>query len=396
MMISSKMAKRALALSSLVCLMAVSISTQAATPDNPNPAIDRSVVAAQILGDWAGFPVPVDAQNNTPWGPIDLAGWVKAASVDQLLAASTATTFDAVVTALRPTTAKAPGAVALGSGQPISANALGSTTSDLVYTPVTPCRVIDTRLTVAGKLGPNSGRNFGISSSNYSAQGGEAASCGIPVGVSAVAINVISTGQTGYGNLKVTETGAAVPTAGFLNFQPGINTANAGISKVALVSSTQGLYIHSTGSASDAVVDIMGYFTQATRETPPKVEGVSGAISFVTYDNFVCQVNFTPTQNWTGKPVGYVSILADSAGTLGWWSSFAVSTNGGATWGYGTSIYFPTSSAPASGWGYSTVSPTDSVSLTAGVTYKFAIRVQRNLGSGAAANSRCALKVELE
>lgn len=393
---NSQKVKRALALSSVVCLMTVSISVRAATPDNPNPAIDRGAVAAQILGDWAGFPVPVDAQNNTPWGPVDLAGWVKAATVDQLLAASTATTFDAVVTALRPASAKAPGAVALGSGQPISANALGSTTSDLVYTPVTPCRVIDTRLTVAGKIGPNVGRQFAIPSTDYSGQGGVPNSCGVPSGVSAVAINVASTGQTGLGHLKVIESGGGTPSAAFLNYQPGVNLANAGISRIGTYLGNTGIYIYSGGSQSDVVVDIMGYFTQATHQTPPKIEGISGAISFATYDNYVCQVNFTPTQNWTGKPVGYVAVQADSGGTLSWWSSFAVSTNGGTIWGYGTSMYFPTSSAPASSWGYSTVSPIDSVSLTAGVPYRFAIRVQRSSATGAAQNSRCALKVELE
>ncbi len=134
---------------------------------------------------------------------------------------------------------------------------------DLVYTPVTPCRIIDTRAPTPNILGPNSGRDFGITSSDYSAQGGQAASCGIPANASAVAINVVSTGQSGLGNLRVIQSGVAVPNVAFLNYRPGVNTANAGIARVAAPSSTNGLFIYSGGSQSHAVVDIMGYFSAA-------------------------------------------------------------------------------------------------------------------------------------
>ena len=144
---------------------------------------------------------------------------------------------------------------------------------DLVYTPVTPCRIIDTRLPAPNILGPNSGRDFGITSSNYSAQGGQAASCGIPANASAVAINVVSTGQSGFGNLRVIQSGVAVPNVAFLNYQPRVNMANAGIARVAAPSSTNGLFIYSGGSQSHAVVDIMGYFSAAASQAPISVEG---------------------------------------------------------------------------------------------------------------------------
>ena len=392
-MMASFKAKRVLALSSLVGAMAVSVSALAA--DNPQAAaaVDRSAVATQILDDWAGFPVPVDAQNNTPWGPVDLTGWVRVATVEQLLAARMATTFDGVVTALRPATVKAPGAVALGAGQPISANALGSLTSDLVYTPVTPCRIIDTRGgTLPAKLGPNTGRDFGISSSNYSAQGGQAASCGIPAGVSAVAINVVSTGQTGLGHLKVVESGASLPGAAFLNYQPGVNTANAGISKVALVSSTQGLFLYSGGSASDAVVDIMGYFTSPSSSQAASTDG-SGAVTFPAAAP-VCQTApFTPTQNWTARPFGAVSLLADASGSLGFGTHVKYSTDGGTTWNNASGSWIMRGGAGASSWGYSAPNVTSTISLVNGLTYIFGIEVIRYTGTGNATDSRCSLRV---
>jgi hypothetical protein len=142
--------------------------------------------------------------------------------------------------------------------------ALGSATSDLVYTPVTPCRIIDTRGGVApytGVIGPNSGNSFYVTGTDYSSQGGFAGSCGIPTSPkpAAVAINVTSTGQAGTGNLRAIQTGAGTPLVSLVNYVAGVNIANA-----AIVPTNQGsgpeLWIYSGNSTSHAVVDIMGYF----------------------------------------------------------------------------------------------------------------------------------------
>ena len=380
----------------LACLTAASMSAGAAQPDNPQAAavVDRGALAAEVFETWANFRVPGDARNSTPWGVIDLNAWIKAATVEQLTAARMATTFDGVVRALRSGTSKVTGAVVLAAGQPVTTSALGSLTSDLVYTPVTPCRIIDTRLPTPAILGPNNGRQFGIVSTDYSAQGGQAASCGIPANVSAVAINVVSTGQTGIGNLKIVETWGGLPNASFLNYQQGVNLANAGISKVAFVSSTEGLYIHSTNSASHAVVDIMGYFSPGSQQAV-STETSGGALTLANAP-VICQVSFTPTQNWTARPTSAVSLLADSAGSLGWGSYFVYSTDGGATWNFSSAIWVIRGGAPASTWGYSSTNPVDVLSLSSGTNYLFGIKVIRYTGTGNSTDSRCGLRVALE
>ena len=267
----------------------------------------------------------------------------------------------------------------------------GAVTSDLVYTPLTPCRIVDTRLPTPAILGPNSGRDFGVVSFDYSAQGGQVGSCGVPAGVGAVAVNVVSTGQSGLGHLKVVETGASLPNAAFLNYQPGVNTANAGISKVALASSTQGLYIYSANSTSHAVVDIMGYFTKPGSSQAAAVEG-GGALDLAT-PKIVCQtVPFTPAQNWGARPNGAVSVLAN-ASALGFSASFKYSTNAGTTWSYATAGNFQSGGAAPASWGYAATNPADSLQLVAGTTYIFAIEVTRVSGSGNAADSQCSLLV---
>ena len=60
-------------------------------------------------------------------------------------------------------------------------NALGDTQADLVYTPVTPCRIIDTRLG-GGIMAANTTRDFLVTGTDYSAQGGSATGCGVPYG----------------------------------------------------------------------------------------------------------------------------------------------------------------------------------------------------------------------
>ena len=275
-----------------------------------------------------------------------------------------------------------------------TASAEVSIREDLVYTPVTPCRIIDTRFPTPNILGPNSGRDFGITSSDYSAQGGQAASCGIPTNASAVAINVVSTGQSGLGNLRVIQSGVAVPNVAFLNYQPGVNLANAGIARVAAPSSTNGLFIYSGGAQSHAVVDIMGYFSAAASQAPINMEANPGALSLAN-PVVICQSTLTPIQNWTARPSGSVSILADASGALNWASYFVYSTNAGASWSAASGNVMR-GGAEASSWGYSSTNASDVVSLNAATQYVFGIRVYRVSGVGGVANSQCALSVGME
>ena len=148
----------------------------------------------------------------------------------------------------------------------------GSDLNDLVYTPVNPCRIIDTRNasgSLYGRIGPNTGKQFQVNMSNYSTQGGYSGSCGIPTSfnVSAVAINVISTDQTGNGNIRVIPTGGGLPSATLLNYTPGSNLSNSAVVQSA-ISYTDDLYIYSSFSATHVVVDIMGYFAAPVRTKP--------------------------------------------------------------------------------------------------------------------------------
>src|SRR5262252_2199555 len=68
----------------------------------------------------------------------------------------------------------------LENGQLNSSNQLGDFFDDTVYTPVNPCRIVDTR----NALGPQTGtRTYDVDGANFAGQGGNGGPCGIPFGV---------------------------------------------------------------------------------------------------------------------------------------------------------------------------------------------------------------------
>src|SRR5262245_24623832 len=74
------------------------------------------------------------------------------------------------------------------AGGPIP-RALGDPAADLVFSPVNPCRIIDTRL-AGGPIAGGTQRSFVVTgSADFEAQGGTAGGCGIPDGAAAVAVN---------------------------------------------------------------------------------------------------------------------------------------------------------------------------------------------------------------
>jgi hypothetical protein len=104
---------------------------------------------------------------------------------------------------------------------------------DLLYTPVTPCRIVDTRNTAGGIINPAAPRDFRVygSSSTIAAQGGNPAGCPSPAGAPLAAhINMIAVTPTGKGNLKAFPVGAGGSNAGLsVNFNTiDTNLANAG------------------------------------------------------------------------------------------------------------------------------------------------------------------------
>ena len=143
---------------------------------------------------------------------------------------------------------------------------IGSTDTDLVYTPVAPCRLFDTRPSQGGTWPiPAAGtKNFLIlGQSSYAAQGGKASDCGITAGsnTAAVAMNVTVVTPAAGGFVTAYPFGAALPTAATVNFQAGdIARGNFTVAKINQAGSFD-LSVFST-SLVDVVGDVVGYYSK--------------------------------------------------------------------------------------------------------------------------------------
>ena len=135
---------------------------------------------------------------------------------------------------------------------------LGDIAGDLVYTPVTPCRIVDTRLAAAGVIIGNTTRTFDMDGTNFSTQGGFGGSCGIPSGVAgAVAMTITVTQPAAAGYFTAWGLGTQ-PLISVLNYEAGATIANTTI--VPVVPSAGADFSLYSFATAHAVIDVIGYF----------------------------------------------------------------------------------------------------------------------------------------
>ena len=190
-----------------------------------------------------------------------------------------------------------------GANQPSTISAkFGDLAQDLVYTPIQPCRIVDTRNTVAGAIPASGSRDFvAQAASSYAAQGGSATDCGMTgVTATAVALNVTAVGYTASGHAIVYPYGTTIPVTSSINFNlANFATNNGIIAKIPNPVAANDFTIW-TVQSSHFVVDIVGYFAPpfATalqcQDTTNSITSVpAGATSNVTAP--ACPTGYTMT-----------------------------------------------------------------------------------------------------
>jgi hypothetical protein len=162
---------------SLVALVLSAMSVGAiAGPTSPLVAVEqqRPSLVSRLSDQWATpFASLPDGRQRTHE---QLANAFWGLRADRLFAVSLAGNASAVESIL----AEAANDQTAARAQ---AKALGDADRDLVYTPVTPCRIVDTRLAAGGTLTGGETRNWLASnpSGSFSVQGGDSTNCGIPI-----------------------------------------------------------------------------------------------------------------------------------------------------------------------------------------------------------------------
>ena len=168
-------------------------------------------------------------------------------------------------------------------------NVLGDDSQDLVYVPIQPCRIIDTRPANGGPgpLAAGSVTQFDAVALTFAAQGGASNDCGIPTGVGAIAVSVSMVNASGVGDIRAWASDAAVPNASIGVFNP--STASApGPGQVAFNGTSaiiplclsscpndKEFQVQVDGAQINLVVDVNGYFRAAV--LPSTIIGPTGA-----------------------------------------------------------------------------------------------------------------------
>jgi hypothetical protein len=130
---------------------------------------------------------------------------------------------------------------------------LNLTSPGLRFVPVTPCRVVDTRLPDGPFGGPVMGR---LSTRNFTIPAG---ACGIPTTAQAYALNVTVVPETTLGFLTIWPAGQAQPAVSTLNSTDGRVKADAAI----VAAGTGGAVSVFVYDQTDVILDINGYFASA-------------------------------------------------------------------------------------------------------------------------------------
>lgn len=142
----------------------------------------------------------------------------------------------------------------------------------MVFTAVTPARVVDTRLSSGGAgpvlPGTTGMRTFSVAATQ---SGGTPV---VPAGATAIAYNLTVPNPAAAGHARVMPADAAtLTTASAINFRPGETIANGLATRI----DAQRRVTVYTGSAADVVIDVVGYFAPAP--SPPTPGGRFTAVT---------------------------------------------------------------------------------------------------------------------
>jgi probable HAF family extracellular repeat protein len=123
----------------------------------------------------------------------------------------------------------------------------------LQFVPVTPCRLVDTRIT-GGPIQGGGSRNFSVP---------QLGGCDISSSAAAFSLNVTAVPHGPLGYLTIWPAGESQPTTSLLNSTDGRTKANAAI----VPAGNSGAVSIFVSNTSDVVLDINGYFTAASGST---------------------------------------------------------------------------------------------------------------------------------
>jgi hypothetical protein len=213
---------------------------------------------------------------------------------------------------------------------------LGDFSRDNVYTAVTPCRIVDTRL-AGGQFAGNVARAYDVDGSNLGGQGGSTSGCGIPFGVAAsAAMTITVTGTTGPGYITAWGLGTQ-PLSSVLNYAAGDTVANTTIVPV-VPGVGNDFSIYSSSGNPHVIIDVVGYFAAPSGVGAMQISDLAGNWSAVLTGFNGCgnaAIQFVGTIASTGVGTGTLTQHAGCGDTVVNNASFNIFTLNGSGTGTG-------------------------------------------------------------
>jgi hypothetical protein len=154
---------------------------------------------------------------------------------------------------------KAPGNSA--PAKKLAVAAIGDGTNEDSYTPITPCRIVDTR--PAGRIKKGKVRSFHVrGTGGFPGQGGQPGGCNIPNDAVAVSLTITSLDATANGGvLRAYPTGTPKPKTIFASADKGVQLSSGGT--VGLCATSCGghaLNVAADVASANVLIDVTGYY----------------------------------------------------------------------------------------------------------------------------------------
>ena len=272
---------------------------------------NRTTVVDRIVGEWG------DALTQSRSGitVAQLREMLLGMRADYLLAASVSGSLEGLRNVVASSLIGSAPESARGT-----AKALGDPAGDLVYTPVVPCRIVDTR-NAGGPFAAGETRNYRayLISGTFAGQGGAAGNCGIPANLGGVALNLTIVSGGGVGFLTAWPYNTSRPLASTLNyFAAGEIAANGALIPICQPGCASEFSVYTSGGLN-LIIDIVGYFAApiATALQCAQVASASTVIE-VSADTLVALPSCT---------TGYTRTGATCSGTANVPGGYLVETN---------------------------------------------------------------------
>ncbi len=159
--------------------------------------------------------------------------------------------------------------------------------TNLSFTPVTPCRIVDTRVGGGGAFSPGQIREYYVygSSAEMTPQGGNSAGCISPGGEpTGVHINITAVPLSGTGNFVVFPADVSPPENSLIIYKTGVQNIANGASIQTLNNSGAGvrdIKIKNNSGSAHVVIDVTGYYypNSVSPRTITATAGANGSIS---------------------------------------------------------------------------------------------------------------------